>query len=42
MELESEPLASYNSKVLVTGCCLEIVKEGVSSASQNGLSLFPL
>lgn len=26
--MESEPLASYNSEVLVSGCCLEIVKEG--------------
>lgn len=28
MEEESELLASYNSEVLVTGCSLEIVKEG--------------
>ena len=27
MEVESERLASYNSKVLVTGWCLDIVKE---------------
>jgi len=28
VEVESEPLTSYNSKILVTGCGLETVREG--------------